>query len=231
MRKSRIGQARATVSGFRRDAVASLRNFLFHLAKKLPKGPSAERPILAGGRGGPSARGGGGPGWRGAAPNTTTTKPTEEVAERRRGVLNRLLRERLLELDRLLRFRRRGAAPSPLPVNPARWTPPAIRPWPVRGRPRGAARQNHRLVPRAAPTARPSPAFVRQAHRPRRGASRVRRAIDRCPRKTRPAAGWVRRAAAAGWPGTALASGVAGSVGSAIGPERAANRRVTSRST
>ena len=35
----------------------------------------------------------------------------------------------------------------------------------------------------------------------------------------------------AGWPGTTLASGVAGSIGTAIGPEREASRRVTSRST
>ena len=35
----------------------------------------------------------------------------------------------------------------------------------------------------------------------------------------------------AGWPGLALASGVAGSVGNAIGAERDASRRVISRST
>ena len=35
----------------------------------------------------------------------------------------------------------------------------------------------------------------------------------------------------AGWPGSALASGVAGSLGNATGAERAANSRVISRST
>ena len=50
--------------------------FLRHLAKKLPKGPSAERPILPGGRGGPGARGGGGgAGWRGAAPKPPPKPP------------------------------------------------------------------------------------------------------------------------------------------------------------
>ncbi len=91
----------------------------------------------------------------------------------------------------------RPGYPARQPFHPAQRTPPAFRPWPVRVRLRGAARQNHRRGRPAAPAPRPSPGFARRAHRPRPGASRGRRAIDRCRPRMPPAAGSVPPADAA----------------------------------
>ena len=108
--------------------------------------------------------------------------------------------------------------------------PLASQPWPVRVRNRGAARQNRRRD-RPAPTkARLSPRPALLAHRAPPAATPDRRAIDRCRQRRPPRERSVRPTDAPADPAV-LASGVTGSVGNAIGAERAANSRVISRST
>ena len=180
----------APESGF--GACASPGMSCHHLAR-MP-GTFADRPTLPGGRGA------GGPGGAAAVavrPGAARCRSAEEIAQRRRAGLGLSRRLAGRNCFLLRRLRRRGGARPPAPCHPAWWRRPAFRPWPVRGRSRGAARRNHRRGRRAAPAARPSPACARRAHRRRRGASRGRRAIDRCRRRRPPAAGSVLRAAAA----------------------------------
>ena len=116
-----------------------------------------------------------------------------EKSKRRRARLCKCRRLRLCRAEPLdHRLRRRGRSRS----HPAPSRPPAYHPWPVRVRPRGAARRNHRRGRRAA--RQPPLTSVRAASASTAaGPSRDRRAIDRCRRRRPPAAGSVRPADAA----------------------------------
>ena len=123
-------------------------------------------------------------------------EPAEEIAQRRPvGLRGSDLHRRAAAASSVVvtfaaaaEARAASVRALPPPFRSARRRLPAYRPWPARGRFPGAARRNRRRGRPVPPALHPSPACAQRAHPPRRGASRDRRATDRCRRKRPPAA-------------------------------------------
>src|SRR6266705_2522347 len=187
------------------------RNDAHHRIKK--SGTEADRPTVPGGRGGPGARSGGG--WRGAFP-----KPKNS---RNAGLPDWTGRSFFAGFGGPP-----GAATVPSGEVDATGVSPLAcsRPTSRRGQTKSSARPAGGASGSPLTSVRAASASTAAGREPGPPSNWSVPTEDATSGRIGPASG-----RGAGWPGTALASGVAGSVGSASGVERDASRRVISRST